>query len=579
MSTGDARRRAGVLTLCWALALAGTCGATGASVASAGEWMEVSCVNPDQSRAPSEGWTSFSAGVGFGSTNGVGCAPGSPMFGKLSTQAAVGVGANETLQYSPPSGSTLVGGSADVSLFADGGGTNASGTAIVYTPSFVYDGSNVVLQCAWGLGPCQKKGHDFDGVVSLPGNRGGSLFVSAACGGAAGYVCNVGGSEGAWALVRVWWANLLLSNDSSPGATAMGGTLLSPNASGIADVTFAASDPGGPGVYSVSAEIDGKIMFSGTPDTNGGKCLPVGSSGGALMFDYGQPCRVNESVDLAIDTSSLEDGTHTLKLRVEDAAQNTSVVYDGTISTRNHGESSLLGATPASGGSDTVPLAASQVTPTALGSAISNGSPASEHAQITLGVRGAISRSYTRRALKLAGRLLNSAGQPIGGALLQVLQRIAGSELSALGSVKTSPEGTFVVEVPAGPSRVIEVAYRAYSSDVDYAARSSVEESVGAGVKLRVTPRRTGRTGQIRLVGSVGGPIPRQGVIVHLLVRYRGRWEPFRTPRTDASGRFNVAYQFQGAVGHFPFRAEVPGGQASFPFAKRSSGVADVATR
>ena len=100
-------------------------------------------MNPSQSAAPSEGWSSFAAGGGYGSNNGTACGPGSPMYAILSTQAAVGVGSAETLEYTPPSGSKLIGGSVDVSMYADGGGYNASGTAVAYSPSYAYNGSNV----------------------------------------------------------------------------------------------------------------------------------------------------------------------------------------------------------------------------------------------------------------------------------------------------------------------------------------------------------------------------------------------------------------------------------------------------
>src|ERR1019366_8218597 len=52
-------------------------------------------------------------------------------------------------------------------------------------------------------------------------------------------------------------------------------------------------------------------------------------------FDASQPCKQSESVDLPINTATLTDGQHTLKVAVEDAAQNSSVVYDGTITTQN----------------------------------------------------------------------------------------------------------------------------------------------------------------------------------------------------------------------------------------------------
>ena len=82
--------RALLLTLTLALAVAG--GWMAASSAYAGSWMEVSCVNPSQSAAPSQGWTSFAGGGGYGSNNSTSCGPGSPMFAILSTDAAVGVG-------------------------------------------------------------------------------------------------------------------------------------------------------------------------------------------------------------------------------------------------------------------------------------------------------------------------------------------------------------------------------------------------------------------------------------------------------------------------------------------------------
>ena len=73
-----------------------------ASAARAGEWVQVSCVNPDGSAAGSEGWNTAIAGAGYGSNSTTACAPGNPMYALLSSDAAVGVGSQETLHYSPP---------------------------------------------------------------------------------------------------------------------------------------------------------------------------------------------------------------------------------------------------------------------------------------------------------------------------------------------------------------------------------------------------------------------------------------------------------------------------------------------
>ncbi|MFI4984914.1 MAG: hypothetical protein ACHQAV_02870 [Solirubrobacterales bacterium] len=554
------------------LALIAAFGMLTASVASAGNWMEVSCLNPSLSAAPSEGWTSFvTGGPGYGSNNYTSCGPGNPMFAILSSDAGVGVGSGENLHYTPPEGSTLVGGSLDVAMYADGYGYGASGTAVAYTPAFQYDGSDVFFQCAHGLTPCANGTNDYAGVLALPPNRGGSFYIGAGCGGISGQACDEGGSNGGWSLVQVWWANFLLTNESTPTASGVGGTLLSPNAEGTAELTLDAADPGGPGVYAVIVQIDGKTVSAGTPNTNGGKCVAVGTSSGALMFDYSQPCPASESVDLPINTAPLPNGQHTLKVVVQDAAGNSAVVYDGAISTKQPASNSL-GAQPGPGST-----AGGSGGAAAVG--VGNGTIASRTAQLTLGLRRKITRTYAHRALRVSGRLLDGQGRPIAGAALDVLQQLRGSQnLTLLGNVRTGVNGTFVATMSGGPTRTIEVAYRAFSTDASYAAVAKVAETVGAGVKLEVSPRRTGSEGTITLSGKVLGPIPAGGVVVELLVHYRGRWEPFRTPRTDSRGRFQVIYQFQGGIGRFPFRALVFGGQGGFPFASGESQGVDVTT-
>ena len=544
------------------------------AAAYAGNWMEVACENPNHSAAPSQGWTSFTTGGGYGSGAGTGCSPGAPMYGILSTDAGVAVGAGENLQYTPPSGSTLAGGSFDATVSTDGYGADASGVVAAYSPAFEYNG-NVFFQCAHGEELCPNGTYDYSGVISLPANRGGALYVGASCGGAGGQACDEGGNDGAWSLVDVWWANLLLSNSATPSGSGFSGTLLSPNAHGTQELIFDTSDSGGPGVYAVTVQIDGKTVYSGTPDNNGGKCVAVGTSSGAWMFDYSQPCKQSESVDLPINTAAVADGQHTLKVTVEDAAQNASVVYDGTITTQNAPTKvSSLGALPGPGTSGISGTSGDPPSPGAP-----NGTGASEQAQLRLGVRRTMTRTYAHRALRITGRLLDSQGHPIGAATVDVSQQIDGSAtLQVTGHAKTRANGAFAVRVPGGPSRLIEVTYRAFSADTLYSAEAKIEESVGAGVQLEIAPRDTGSTGTIVLSGKVLGPIPSQGVVVELLVHYHGHWEPFRDPRTESSGHFQVVYQFQGGVGRFPFRAEVFGGQAAFPFTHGDSGLVDVTT-
>ena len=367
----------------------------------------------------------------------------------------------------------------------------------------------------------------------------------------AGAGCTFGSGDNN--ILELYGSQLTLQDTTLPSGTITGGALASSGTvSGTASISYQAADTSS-GVRLVQLRVDGEAVA----DEN-----YIAS----CSYTTFQACPPTVSDSVSWDTAMVANGQHRVELVVVDAAQNTSVIYNGEVTVQN-AESSSLGASPGSG--DTAALA--------LGAP--NGVDASEQAELRLGLRPAITRTYARRAVVVSGRLLNDQGEPIAHASLDVLQQIVGTTASKLlTTTTTSSDGTFTVRVPGGPSRLIEVAYRAFSRDASYAATVGVKETVQAGVRLRITPMHTGSEGMIVLSGTVEGPIPQQGAIVDLLVHYRGRWEPFRTPRTNRRGRFSVLYQFEGGVGRFPFRAEVPGGQAGFPFGSGESRVVDVST-
>jgi hypothetical protein len=676
---------------------------TSASSADAGQWVQVVCETPAHAAASSQGWSSFVGGApGYGSNSSAGCSPGNPMFAELG--AAGGgepVGSSEDLHYQPPAGSTLAGGSIDLSLWGDGAGYGASGDALAYTPAFEYNGSNVFVQCSSAQPACGSAGapYDFSGVLGIPANRGGNLYVSASCGGINGQSCTehadlVNGWD-AYAIAEVHWADLLLSSSATPGASGIGGTLLSSPMRGSGELVLTANDPGGPGVYTIDVQADSTTIYDATPDTNGGMCVPVGSSGGALMFAYSQPCKTSESIDIVADTTRLADGQHTLKVSVVDAAGNTSTVYSGHVTTHNAPEDSsaptiiapaqvtsgatltaqpggwsaptgagaitysyqweacdsqgqscqaIIGATsssytlsaanvgqtvrvqvtatdsdgytpavsrtspvvsspagslgapngpgtgsPATNGANGAPGAAGANGSNGAGGGgglagasgllgVPNGVIATSSASVRLSLPHVLTRTYARRALVLPGVLQDAQGRPISGATLDVLAQATGGAQRLVSRATTAGDGSFKAKVPAGASRLVTVAYRPYSLSSTYAAQATLLERVGAGVTLRITPHSTGVTGTISLAGSVAGPLPRNGVVLDLLVHYRGRWQPIRTPRTT-HGHFRVVYQFQGGRGKFPFKVQVLGGQAGFPYIAGYSRVVDVRTR
>ena len=531
-----------------------------APAAYAGQWIQVSCANPDQSGAPSEGWSGFASGSpGYGSTNDTNCAPASPMFALLSTAAGALVGTGENLQYVPPTGSTLAGGSVDVSLYADGFGLGASGTAVLYTPAFAYDGSDVFFQCATGQPACANGTNDFTGVLAVPANRGGDLYVGAGCGGILGQVCAQGGSNGAWALVQLWWAHLLLTNTATPAASGFSGSLLSPDAHGTADIAFSATDPSGPGVYQVAVQIDATTVYSGTPNTNGGNCASVAtdSATGALMFDLQQPCLQSETVDLPIDTTGLSDGQHVLKVIVTDAAQNSSTVLDQTITTLNRTTvSALLNAPPP-------PAPPAAAAPVLYGFSLD---------RKTKALSSGAHRLYSASALQLAGSLEGEAGGVAPGVAVALwAQPAAGGSFVELAHTTTDGAGHWTVSAPRGSSRLLRVVAGAGAQPTSSTSVVSVKETVTPTLTLHV-----GTPGHARLVftGQIGiSPLGSPRPLVLIEVRGAKGWQAVGAPtRVGPRGRFRYVYPSSPLtiVRSFSFRATSPA-TSSWPTATSST--------
>jgi hypothetical protein len=95
-------------------------------------------------------------------------------------------------------------------------------------------------------------------------------------------------------------------------------------------------------------------------------------------------------VDIPVDTTTLADGTHELKVIVTDAAQNSSTVLDETITTLNSTTvSSLLSSPPSATAAPVYSLSLD---------------PATKR------LTGGVERRYSHSGLKLAGTLEDASG-------------------------------------------------------------------------------------------------------------------------------------------------------------------------
>ncbi|MGA2470678.1 MAG: hypothetical protein ABSG64_08310 [Solirubrobacteraceae bacterium] len=510
-----------------------------APAANANDWMQLSCANP-AGPTQGQGW-SVATGVFTppDATYSTSCAPGVPLSAALSTGQPAPVGSYENLEYTPPAGSTLVGGSVAVSLSADGygsdgDGTDAWGQAALYTPTFA---STTALECAAEsllLSPLSCVGSDYSGTVNLPANAGGNLYIGVGCGGSAGADCSEGGSNGGWAVAKVSAANLLLSNSSQPTGTGFAGTLLDPNAQGTATLTFTAGDPTGPGVYQVLVTIDGATVYDQTPNTNSGACVPAGTdpASGALMFYYQQPCLQSESVSVPVNTAQFAAGAHQLKVVVTDAAGNSAAVLDQTITIANQPSSlSLVASSPYTFTFD----------------------------QATSGLHESVYHSYENSELTLTGKLESSSGTAAPGITVTAWTAPPNSpSFTKLASTTTDSAGHWALYTPKGASRVLRVV-AAGAPPTNTSGIVTVTETVSPTVSLHVASYRHAK---LVFSGKVAiSPLGNPRALVRFEVHSASGWQEIGTPvRVSANG--NYSYTYSGStlvIGHtFAFRVTVP---------------------
>jgi hypothetical protein len=185
-----------------------------------------------------------------------------------------------------------------------------------------------------------------------------------------------------------------------------------------------------------------------------------------------------------------------------------------------------------------------------------NGSPASDQASLSVhwaanAHASSLKVPYKHRT-RAEGRLVASDGQPIAGAVIEVIATPSspGKAPYREGTVKTAGDGTFVLDTQVKkPSRTLTFQYRSHVNDVSLAAEAQLSLGVPVPISLSIKPRTVSRGSTIRMTGSVPGPIPSGGkqiVLQALALGVRGaRWQTFNVVHTSHSGRFRASYRFR----------------------------------
>ena len=303
-------------------------------------------------------------------------------------------------------------------------------------------------------------------------------------------------------------------------------------------VEFSASDRGG-GIASVGLLVDGHVAVERPAEPGDTRCR--------TPYIVRVPCPMTATVTVHFDTAALANGSHVVQAFAADVSGNRATSAPFSISTRN--------------------------------AALANGATASRAARLTASVttvagtpiRRAV--SYGRSAV-IRGTLSNLAGVPIAGAQLDVLTRSSRPGAAQRTRVVTTDAmGRFAYRLPTGPSRVVDVAYRAFSLDDGYSATATATLRVRAAIKLTATPR-TLRNGQrVRFRGRlVGGPHRQDATI--LLYALGGRRIPVTSLRADSRGRFSFSYRFRTVAQRSSFRFQVRAERrAGYPYDSGASNV------
>jgi hypothetical protein len=171
----------------------------------------------------------------------------------------------------------------------------------------------------------------------------------------------------------------------------------------------------------------------------------------------------------------------------------------------------------------------------------------------------------------IRGRLTNRDGQGIGGAEVQVLAASPIAPEQLVGVVRTDADGTYTYTAAGSSSRSLRFVFP--GSLLVLPAEGQVGLIVPAGSSLRVSRRRVLNGQRVRFGGRVRSlPVPAGGKLVQLEVLLSGRWQTFRTARTDGAGRWSIPYRFARTRGvqRYRFRVTLPP-EGGYPFGAGSS--------
>jgi hypothetical protein len=492
-----------------------------AAPAHAGTYDVYSCTLPDGRGAPTEGWEPlWTYKDGFASTNSCLSPPSAAPTGALRGDITRPSDREDFVSwiFTPPKYTTIGNFTLYRTAHIAGNGSWYHDFGLTYGLRGPFDEDHYAEFCS-GFASCGGHGvgrqRPFDPAnrLSRANLQAPQLVAQLACDTAGSYGCAPKpGADHGW--FEIYSARIGLSDLYAPNfVRAPNGSLLATDAplQGERSITMSTTDRGG-GIEKVGVVVDGVVR---TQRLSSSRCR--------RPFMALVPCPTSHTATLTLDTAQIPNGTHTLQASAVDVAGNE---------TR----------------SDPVAV-------TTLNGSLPNGRGASRFTHLSAWIRSP--RDSARRSLVVRygsvrfaeGRLTDSGGTPIAGAVLQVAARVQrpGATYKPAGTVTTGEDGRFAYRIARGPSRSVRLEYKAYSLDPAPVSTASVSLGVRAGLKLRLRPRRVHNGQRVKFSGRLRGGPGRKGtrVTIDVLVPDARRRVPIGNVKADRSGRFRFAYRFR----------------------------------
>ena len=176
-------------------------------------------------------------------------------------------------------------------------------------------------------------------------------------------------------------------------------------------------------------------------------------------------------------------------------------------------------------------------------------------------VRGGRASVPYGRAVTVSGRLTTVDGAPLAGQVVSVTSQVrqTGAAPVALTTIRTDSRGRFTLAVPAGPSRLLRVAFDGGGGAVG--RTRSVSLRVAASATIHASTRVLRGAGTVRFSGrlrTLGTKLPPGGEIVDLQAAQGGRWSTVDTTRAAGrGGAWRAVARFRGTPGRYPVRLRI----------------------